>query len=312
VLQHHILPFTPIDEAQLTADMLRRKSSWLSNEDWLKTPWSRAPKTARDEILDLMARVPSMFERLDQSLLCAPSLADLTAAVRDFRISYDLLQQDIDLWRRKVNSLSEIKIGEIAKTESVVAAATDADIPEELQCLCSTMEFFVHRELSTLCGQLARSERIVRWQADITPQARNPTRMGGTGSTDKSEVYWASRTNEDVDMVVQCVEWCLDAKLGVLTSTRLIFPTLMVAETLQSREDGKLQHILESFRQYQQQTGSPVIDLLWDCASYLKCDAILQTCKLGTAAADYRTKSKTMTGTTAAKYSSGAITALRR
>lgn len=51
---------------QLISAIVRRKKTFLSNEEWKTVPWKKQDKTPRDRLLDTAAEVPGLLEDLDR------------------------------------------------------------------------------------------------------------------------------------------------------------------------------------------------------------------------------------------------------
>jgi hypothetical protein len=274
--------------------MLRRKTSWLSDDDWLAKPWFDAKKSSRDDILDIIARVPGALQRLDRSMLETPVMS-VTAALAEFRASHSAIMEDVASWRQRSGVNHSPTTAQDSMKEIDPSDLDEAEVPQELECLCSTMQYILHRELVSLHGRLAA-------EAESTSPPNNPAmnspprgvQMADQAvSTNSDQMYWSAQAAADVDRVVSCIDSCLVLKAGVLTATRMVFPALMVARALELQGGGKLEHMLELFRKYQQESGSPVVDLLWDCATYLKCNPVLRYYNMDALYPDGHTSSAT-------------------
>lgn len=87
---------------QVSAALLNRRATFLSGADWTTTPWVRHPKSLLDQLLDMIAYLPTLLERTDR---IAPLQATLSRRHEAQQILHSCLalESRFDGWLQLAN-----------------------------------------------------------------------------------------------------------------------------------------------------------------------------------------------------------------
>ena len=80
---------------QISVALQERKSSFLRDKEWMTLPWNNVAKTPRDQILDILAEVPTAFEAADiyNAMVARESIAVEVKRQELMRFCLDLRQK---------------------------------------------------------------------------------------------------------------------------------------------------------------------------------------------------------------------------
>lgn len=265
----HILSPTTFAEhypLQLLASVGARTQSFFSEQKWAQILRQDTSRTAKDDLMDLIAQLVAIMEQRDQlKAIAAPRSAQ--AGLQYVQARCRALIDHLTRWHTTTlagayfyepSSMLEPGENEELSKLSPRRRTYTSVVLAELEVLYSTIQAMTHLELINISKDL--QQRFEAAENESPDQTQERDTEISSEAVDIPAIMQTVRRH--IDAVVQSMEYCLHPSSGVLTANMLIFPLMVSMGLMQSWRDPRVEYVMALVRQYQLQSGVRLADLL--------------------------------------------------
>lgn len=248
-----------------------REPSFLSTAPWLQRMRSASTQPARDDLKDIMARIPWVMQEFDLLRASDPSKVELSDLLRVLGL-YSKVKDDLAYWR--------LCVGVNTETYYQPSVILDSQLDGHLsQLIPRTRRYYrvidAIVNLSYLAAQLVLQLEMMSLCSftDILLSRQPPApenSVDNDSSADKAAKLQQAQdparalrlAKRYCNEILESIEQLLLPASGVLAAGTVVFPMMVSMHFLGSQQDPRQEYMMTLIKRFQQRSGCPLADIV--------------------------------------------------